>query len=382
MNAKERMEKTLNHEEPDKIPFDLAATTWTGITNTAYQNYLDFLNKPGGKPFWSDVIQQIVVPSEEILELIQADVRGIFPLTSHNWDVYDKLVEKGDHYIYHDEWGFVHQFPRNGYWFSLIESPLKDTDFTGNGIIEQYPWPDAKDKSRFQGLREKALRFKEKEKPVFTKGLCAGLFEMHQRIRGMENAMLDPLMYPENSDKLIGKLADLKIEFWETALEELGEVVDIVGEGDDYGTQQSQMISPDQFRAYYKPHFERVLGFIKEKAPNIKLMFHSCGNVRAIIPDLIEMGVDILNPVHITASGMEPVQLKKDFGDAITFWGGGVDTQNTLPKGKPEEVKDEVKRNIEALAPGGGFVFSTVHNIQAEVPPQNIHAMLDTLHQY
>ena len=212
-----------------------------------------------------------------------------------------------------------------------------------------------------------------------TKGLCAGLFEMHQRVRGMTNAMIDPMIYPENSDKLAGKLADLKMEFWDEALNELGDVVDIVGEGDDYGTQASQLISPEQFRANYKPHFNRLLKFIKEKAPRVKLMFHSCGNVRPIIPDLIEMGVDILNPVNITATGMEPHQLKKDFGDSIVFWGGGVDTQKVLPTGTTQQVTEDVKKNIEALAPGGGFVFSTVHNIQAEVPAENIMAMIDAL---
>jgi uroporphyrinogen decarboxylase len=125
-----------------------------------------------------------------------------------------------------------------------------------------------------------------------------------------------------------------------------------------------------------------VLQFIKEKAPNVKLIFHSCGNVRPIIPDLIEIGVDILNPVHISATGMEPVQLKKDFGRSIVFWGGGVDTQKVLPTGDIKDVKDDVKKNIEALAPGGGFVFSAVHNIQAEVPPENIMVMWKTLMDY
>jgi uroporphyrinogen decarboxylase len=156
----------------------------------------------------------------------------------------------------------------------------------------------------------------------------------------------------------------------------------VVGEGDDYGTQESQLISPDQFRANYKPHFNRVLKFIKEKAPDVKLMFHSCGNVRPIIPDLIEMGVNILNPVHITAMGMEPGQLKKDFGKSIVFWGGGVDTQKVLPTGTSLEVSDDVKKNLEALAPGGGFVFSAVHNIQADVPAENIMAMIETLQIY
>jgi uroporphyrinogen decarboxylase len=117
------------------------------------------------------------------------------------------------------------------------------------------------------------------------------------------------------------------------------------------------------------------------KAPHAKVMFHSCGNVRPIIPDFIEMGIDILNPVHITATGMEPSMLKKDFGRDIVFWGGGVDTQKVLPSLSPQEVSDHVKRNIEALAPGGGFVFATVHNIQSEVPPANIIAMLDTLNK-
>jgi uroporphyrinogen decarboxylase len=382
MNSKERINKALNFEEADRIPYDLAATTWTGITITAYQNYLKFKEYAPQKPEWADVVQQIVIPDEKVLEELCADVRGVFPLTSHNWDVYSQLKDCGNYFEYFDEWGFTHHFPKNGYWFSLVKSPMAEVDFTGQGIIENYPWPDASDKQRFEGLREKALKFRKMDKPVFTKGLCAGLFEMHQRVRGMENAMLDPFMFPENSDKLIGKLADLKIEFWDALLDEISDVVDIVGEGDDYGTQQSQLIDPDQFRTYYKPHFARVLKFIKKKAPNLKLLFHSCGNIRPIIPDLIEMGVDILNPVHVTASGMDPLHLKKDFGKDIVFWGGGIDTQDVLPNGKPQQIKDHVKQNIEALAPGGGFVFSTVHNIQAEVPPQNIIAMIEALREY
>ncbi len=382
MNSRERIFKALNHEEPDRIPFDLAGTPWTGITNTAYQNLRKYLGKQASEPIWSDVIQQIVIPSEDMLNELKVDTRGIFPLTSHNWDVYSKLKDRGDYWEYLDEWSFVHHFPKNGYWFSLVKNPLEHVDFEEGNIVEGFPWPDGGNKLRFVGLRKKAIQFRNQDKIVMTKGLCAGLFEMHQRVRGMTNAMMDPLLYPANSDKLIGKLADLKIEFWDEALNELGDVVDIVGEGDDYGTQQSQLISPEQFRDFYKPHFSRILSFIKQKAPKVKLIFHSCGNVRPIIPDLIEMGVDILNPVHITATGMEPFQLKKDFGDSMVFWGGGVDTQRVLPSGTIQDVQDDVKRNIEALAPGGGFVFNTVHNIQAEVPPENVMAMWKTLMEY
>lgn len=379
MNSRERILTTLNHKEPDRVPFDLAGSTWTGITNTAYQNLRKYLGKAESIPEWSDVVQQIVIPSEEILNQLKVDTRGVFPLTSHNWDVYSKLKYCGTYFEYFDEWGFTHHFPKNGYWFSLVQHPMKEIDFEEEDIIENYKWPDARKPQRFSGLRKKAIQFREENKIVMTKGFCAGLFEMHQRVRGMENAMVDPFLFPVNSEKLVGKLADLKIEFWDALLDEVGDIVDIVGEGDDYGTQQSQLIDPDHFRMYYKPHFVRVLDFIKEKAPNVKLMFHSCGNVRPIIPDLIEMGVDILNPVHVTATGMEPVQLKKDFGKDIVFWGGGVDTQKVLPSGSVQEVIDDVNRNIDALAPGGGFVFSTVHNIQAEVLPQNIMAMWETL---
>lgn len=376
MNSRERILKTLNFEEPDRVPFDLAGSTWSGISNTAYQNLLEHWDMEKEEPNWSDVIQQIVVPSPHILEKLEVDTRGLFPLTSHNWDVYGKLEGAGENWVYYDEWGFTHHFPKkDGYWFSIVKHPMDRVDFSQPGTAEEGIWPDAGNTVRFTGLREKAIKFRDEGKIVMTKGLCAGLFEMHQRIRGMENAMLDPMLYPENSDLLVGKVADLKMEFWNAALDELGDVVDIVGEGDDYGTQESQLISPDQFREYYKPHLIRVLKFIKEKSPGAKILFHSCGNVRPIIPDMIDMGVDILNPVHITATGMDPVLLKKDFGRSIVFWGGGIDTQQVLPRGTEQEVTDQVKANLDALAPGGGYVFSTVHNIQADVKPGNFMAM-------
>ncbi|NQU54321.1 MAG: hypothetical protein HQ522_17480, partial [Bacteroidetes bacterium] len=230
MNSRERIIKALNHEESDRVPFDLAGSTWTGITNTAYQNLRKQLGKKISEPEWSDVIQQIVIPSEEVLNELNVDTRGVFPLTSHNWDVYSKLKDCGDYWEYLDEWNFVHHFPKNGHWFSLVKSPLENIDFEAENIIEDFPWPNAGNKLRFAGLREKAIQYQNQDKIVMTKGLCAGLFEMHQRVRGMENAMLDPFMVPVNSDKLVGKLADLKIEFWDGLLDEIGDVVDIVGE--------------------------------------------------------------------------------------------------------------------------------------------------------
>ncbi len=382
MKGRERILTALNHHEPDKVPFDLAGSAWTGITNGAYQNLRFFLGKEADEPVWSDVIQQIVIPSNDILEMFEVDTRGLFPLTSHNWDVYNKLTDSGENREYYDEWGFTHHFPKeNGHWFSLIRHPMENIA-PAVSEVAAYKWPDPSDKERIKGLREKALRFREQGKLVMIKGLCAGIFEMHQRFRGMSNALVDSFLYPEFSDRLIGKLADLKIEFWKMALEGLADVVDVIAEADDYGTQDSQLISPDHFRQYYKPHISRIITAIKKSAPGTKVMFHSCGNVRTIIPDFIEMGIDIINPVHINAAGMEPYQLKKDYGKDIVFWGGGVDTQKILSAGTVKEVKDNVRKNIDALAPGGGFVFAAVHNIQSEVPPENIMAMCEAIKHF
>lgn len=382
MNSRERILTALNHKEPDRVPFDLAGTTWTGITNGAYQKLLTFLGKSPEEPCWSDVVQQIVIPSNDILDFLEVDTRGLFPLTSHNWNVLQKLKDRGENWEYYDEWGFTHHFPKTrGLWFSLVKHPLDDIEPDINEIL-RYKWPLASDKLRIKGLRENAIRLREQNKIVMLKGLCAGIFEMQQRFRGMTNALVDPYLYPEFSDVLIGKLADLKIDFWKMALAELGDVVDVIAEADDYGTQESQLIDPEHFRSFYKPHIARIISEIKKSAPSAKVMFHSCGNVRPMIPDFIEMGIDILNPVHINAAGMEPFQLKKDFGKDIVFWGGGVDTQKILTNGSPGQVKEDVMRNIDALAPGGGFVFAAVHNIQSEVPPVNIVAMIESLKKY
>ena len=382
MNSRERILAAINHKEPDKVPFDLGGTTWTGIANGAYQNLLAWMGKKPEAPEWSDVVQQIVIPSDDVLSALEADTRGLFPLTGSNWDVWNKLTDKGDVWEYLDEWGVTLNFPKiNGLWFSYVKHPMENTA-TEPGTINGYNWPFANDKRRIAGLKEQALKFKAQGKVVMMKGLCAGIFEMHQRCRGMENALLDSFLYPDFSDMLVGKITDLKIAFWEMALAELADVVDIVAEGDDYGTQESQLIDPDHFKQYYKPHISRLIRAIKKSAPNAKVMFHSCGNVRPEIPDFIEMGIDILNPVHVNATGMEPVQLKRDFGKDLVFWGGGVDTQKILPSGTVSEVADDVKKNIEALAPDGGFVFATVHNIQSEVPPQNIMSMWETLQKY
>ena len=382
MTSRERLFAALNHTEPDRVPYDLSSTQVTAISRVAYDRLREHLGLPPREPLWLDVVQQAVIPHDDVMARFGVDTRGLFPLTSHNWNVYEQLEDGGANWVYHDEWGLTQCLPKeNGLFFSIVEHPLENTE-PAPAAVDAHLWPDPAAPERFAGLRALAAAHREAGKAVVIKSICAGIFEMAQRLRGMQNALMDPMLYPEMCDRLYGKLADLKVAYWEAALAELGDVVDVVAENDDYGTQESQLISPDQFRSLFKPHLGRVFAAIKSAAPEAKLFFHSCGNVRPILPDFIELGVDILNPVHISAQGMEPKALKADFGNDIVFWGGGVETQHILPNGTPQQVRDDVKRNLDALAPGGGYVFNTVHNIQADVPPENITAMVDALHEH
>jgi uroporphyrinogen decarboxylase len=376
MNARERLLTALNHQEPDRVPLDVGSVQVTGIQAIAYHRLRAALNLPEAPPAYSDEIQQLALPDEDFLQLWGVDTRGLFPLNSHNMI---EAVDDGDHWTYHDEWGITHhRLKPDGLYFSIVQETLNDFDVTVQDV-ENHNWPDMGDPARIAGLRDKAEAYRAAGYAVVLKDPFAGLFEMSQRIVGMENALMFMAMKPAVMSAVFEQLLQLKLDFWEMALPALGDVVDIVTAADDYGTQQSQLISPQMYRDMLKPLYARLFARIKVLAPHVKQFFHSCGNVRPLIPDFIEIGVDILNPVHIRATGMEPAALKADFGKDVCFWGGGVDTQGVLPNGTPNEVREDVRRNVEALAPGGGYVFNTVHNIQADVPPENLIAMWDAL---
>jgi uroporphyrinogen decarboxylase len=386
MNGRERILATLSHAEPDQVPFDLGSTQVTGIHAFAYQGLRECLHLPPVVPVLCDEVQGLALPDDDLLDLLGVDVRGLFPLNSHNDGVAGRLRralggngEEVEAFV--DEWGITQHRPYpDGLYFTAVRHPLEGPITVQD--VEQYPWPDAGAPRRIAGLREQALAYRAQGRAVVIKGVLAGIFEMAQRVRGMAPLMMDMASDVALAEALLDRMLLLKLDFWEMALPQLRDVVDVVSEADDYGTQVSQLISPRMFRRLMKPRLAVLFRRIHELAPHAKLFFHSCGNVRPLLPDFIEIGVDILNPVHVRAVGMDPVELKRDFGKDIVFWGGGIDTQDALPHGTPQEVADDVRRNVEALAPGGGFVFNTVHNIQADVPPANVVAMWQALRQY
>ena len=386
MNGRERILAALDHQEPDRVPFDLGSTQVTGIHTVAYRALRDRLELTLVPPTLCDHIQGLALPEDDLLERLGVDVRGLFPLNSHN-DSVDAHIRReskssGEEVeAFVDEWGMIqHRLYPDGLYFTVVHHPLEGA-ITVNDVA-RYSWPDTGDPRRIAGLHDLATTYRAQGRAVMLKGVLAGIFEMAQRMRGMAALMMDLASDEVLAGALLDKMVELKLAFWEMALPQLRDVVDVISDADDYGTQSSQLISPRMFRKLMKPRLAALFGRIHELAPDAKLFFHSCGNVRPLLPDFIELGVDILNPVQIRATGMSPVELKRDFGRDIVFWGGGVDTQDVLPHGTPAEVRDDVRRNIEALAPGGGFVFSTVHNIQADVPAENIVAMWQAVREY
>lgn len=380
MNSRERALIALDHREPDRIPFDLGSVQVTGIHITAYKNLRQALGLPDSKIELCDTIQQLALVEDDLIERLGIDFRGLYPLNSHNWGI--KEVDEGEYWSYRDEWGITHQlFKDYGFYYSIIDVPLRKIDPSKEDIAN-FPWPDMGAPWRIAGLREQAQRYRDEGFAVVLKDAFAGVFEFGQRIVGMENLLMMMSLGEENAGYLFEKLLQLKLEYWQTALTELGDLVDVVTYADDYGTQKSQLISPAMFRKQLKPRVRQIFELQAQLAPHAKRFFHSDGNIRPLIPDFIEIGVQILNPIQTTATNMDPVAIKREFGQDLAFWGGGVDTQGTLPLGTPQDVKENVKRSINALGPGGGYVFNTVHNIQADVPPQNIIAMWEALQEY
>jgi uroporphyrinogen decarboxylase len=378
MNSRERVLKTLNHEEPDRVPFDLGGTGATGIHLTAYRALRGHLGLPEVEARTEDIIQQLAVVDEDLAARLETDCRNVAPRSSAIYNL--SFRDEGDYTAYTDEWGLGWRMPKEGgFYYDMYHHPLSEAATVGD--VAGYVWPEARDPHRFAGLRERARAVREAGRIVILGGLCAGVTEMHSWLRGFIKYFTDFRHNTALAEYLMDQVVELKMAYWEQALGAAGEYVDVVMEADDMAGQDRLMFSPTTYRTLIKPRHTRLFAFIKKLAP-VKIFFHTCGAIRPLIGDLIETGIDILNPVQKSAAGMDLAELKRDFGRDVVFWGGGVDTQRVFGTGTPEAVRADVRQSIEALAPGGGFVFGTVHNTQANVPPENFMAMWQALRDY
>ena len=378
MNSRERALKALNHQEPDRVPFDLGGTGLSTIHVTAYQNLRRFLDMPALEPRVTHVAEQLVAVDEDLAECLQTDFRPVLPGLSSSFRY--RFREEGVYESFIDEWGIGWRKPKDGgFYYDMYHHPLAAASSLDE--FRTYPFPDPLDDQRFVTLREQAEAAVARGKAAVLAGPSAGIAEVYSWLRGYEQYYIDLALNPDYVACMLDRLVDYKCAFWERALDEVGDLVDVVVEADDLAGQKRLLMAPTTYRRLIKPRHRRLFSFIKEQAP-VKLFYHSCGAVRPLIPDLIEAGIDILNPVQISAEGMDLGELKQKYGQDLVFWGGGVDTQRILNTGTPKAVKESVRRNIQALVPGGGFVFAAVHDIQSDVPPENIVAMWEAWSEY
>lgn len=370
--SRERVRTALAHREPDRFPRDLAGTRYSSMHAVAYRAVRPLVGLPEREPVVVDLSQGLAHIDDDLLDLLGVDVRGIGPRTPDAWR--REILSDGAYERFTDEWGVQRSRPVDGgLYFEATSAPLAGE--IDDADIAAFAWPDPVDPGRFRGLADDARRFaREEGRAVVCGSVCAGITEMLFRLRGYEDAYLDLAAEPERARAVMERILALKLAWWDRALDILGDDVDVVAEADDLGAQHALLFSPETYRTLVKPLHRELFAFLHART-KAKVFLHSCGAIRELLPDLIEIGVDILNPIQVSAAGMDTAALKRDFGADLVFWGGAVDSQGVLGRGTPGEVEAEARRRIGELSPGGGFVFASVHNIQANVPPENIAAL-------
>jgi uroporphyrinogen decarboxylase len=372
MNSRERVQIALNHEEPDRVPIDLGGTVVSSIALSTYESLREYLGLPKEKIEVLEMTQQIAVVHEDVLDLFGVDVIPVFANPADCYEIV--LTDEGDGCTsYKDEFGATLRKPKSSYYYDWREFPVKEPTLAA---LDNMPWPDPADPARYRGLRDRVLRLRaETDRALFGIAPCGhDLFNQLLRVRGMAEGLMDLLANPEFAEAFLERLTETIITAQTLYLDEIGDLIDIHFTADDLTGQTGPLISPAVYRRMIKPCWARIMTAIKERT-KAKIFYHSCGATDIFLPDLIEIGVDIINPVQVSAAGMDTAVLKKKYGRNLAYWGGGCDTQSVLNLGTADEVRAEVRRRIRDLAPGGGFVFNPVHNIQPHVSPENIAAM-------
>jgi uroporphyrinogen decarboxylase len=374
LSSRQRVLAALNFQTPDRVPIDLGGFQ-SGIHKKAYLKLLAYLDKEE-EIVMLDPVQQLVRPSEEVLEMLNVDIRYVTAKGPKDFDgTIRQNFRKGE--LWHDlrdEFGVVWSMPdKQQLYMDISHHPLANATIED---VEAYPFPDGSDPSRFEGVREEVLNLQENTPYAVSTGIGGVVYETCWYMRGLERWFTDMLVEPEFCAALLDKVLKFWLDYYTGFLKEIGDIIDVVMIGDDLAGQTGPLFPPEFYRSVVKPRQKKLVQHIKTLT-NSKIWYHTCGSAVEYIPDLIDNGIHILNPVQITARGMDPNFLKQRFGKELVFWGGGIDSQHILPFATPEEVKANVKANVEAFKPGGGYIFNNVHNIQGDVPPENILAMYE-----
>jgi len=401
MTSRQRVLAALDHRQPDRVPIDFSGHRSSGIAAIAYPKLRKYLGLPPKPIRVYDVIQQLAIVDEDVLERFGVDTielgRG-FALNEKSWSpwtlpdgtpclvpAWTQLEREQERWVIHSQTGKVlAHMPDGALYFEQTYFPFLDGGDNPEAIrsaLEECMWtavasPPCPIDSR--ELSEGARRLRQKTDRAII-GLFGGnLFEIGQFLYRNDQFMMLLASEPQRAHRFLDKLVEIHLANLEGFLGAVGKYIDIILFGDDLGMQTGPMISPQMYCEFFKPRHKLLWRRAKELA-DVKVMLHCCGGVRELIGHLIEAGLDAINPVQINCSGMDAAELKAEFGRELTFWGGGCDTRDMLTNGTPGQVTEHVKEQVKILSHGGGFVFQQVHNILANVPPENIVAMFDAV---
>ena len=374
MTPRKRLLTALDHRQPDRVPIDLGGNQ-TGIHKFAYQKLIDLLGLKEDIVIM-DAVQQLAKPSEAVLERLGVDTRYVWAGGAKSFK--GGIVQRRRNgRLWHDltdEFGITWSMPDDyPYYMDISNSPLAGMSI---GQIGDYPFPKGDDPTRFDGLRDRVMQLRRQTPYPVISGISGVVYEICWYMRGLENLFIDMIEQPAILEAIIDRTLEFWLGWFRLFMDEVGDVVDVIMIGDDLAGQDGPLYPPRIYRSIVKPRQKRLVQYIKSRT-KAKIWYHSCGSIIEYIPDLLDNGIDILNPVQVSARGMDPRWLKATYGDKLVFWGGGIDSQHILPRASPDEVRKHVRRNVEAFKPGGGYVFNNVHNIQADVPPENVLAMFD-----
>lgn len=369
MTHRERVLAAVAHRETDRVPLDLGSTLASTLTIGAHERLREHLGLPTNEvPSVFSRRSCTVIPDEAILDQFDVDLRPVLLGAPEN-----RPDRETGPSTFVDEWDVTWSQPEGGHFINR-GGPFADLDEPTTADLDHYAWPEPDDPGRFRTLRGRARSVQESTDCAVVLNLGVGPVHQCQFLRGYAEWLEDLLLRPAFAEGLLERVADFWIAVSTHALRDAGESVDLVWFGDDIGTQKSTLMRPELYRQRIKPYHRRMVESVKPFGKPV--IYHSCGAIYPLIPDLIDVGIDVLNPVQVSAKGMETERLKREYGSDLTFW-GAIDSQGVLPQGSPEDVRQEVKRRIGDLSPGGGYVLAAAHNIQADVSPENVVAMFE-----
>jgi uroporphyrinogen decarboxylase len=407
MNSRERVLAALNHKETDRVPIDCSGHRSSGISAVAYARLRKHLGLPPKPVRVYDLVQQLAVLDEDVLTRFGVDTIELgraFALDGKCWTdwvlpdgnpckvpAWNRPERLDQRWVIRSKSGrVIAHMPDGALYFEQTYYPFAGTAACGSirdafdesmwHAVASPPGPLLAGPDGHRRHRDAARKLRETTDRAIL-GLFGGnLLETGQMLFRNDNFLMLLAAEPKQAHEFLDRLVEIHLESLESFLKNVGDCIDIIVFGDDLGMQTGPQVSPRMYREFFKPRQALMWKRAKELA-DVKVMLHCCGGVRELLPDLIDAGLDAINPVQISARGMDAAALKRDFGRDLVFWGGGADTQTVLPQATPAEVANHVRGMVRIWRPGGGFVFQQVHNIMANVPPENIAAMFDAARQ-